>query len=471
MLRATAAPSPSARTAPPGVVAALALVLFLLTADLMHVVLAGAKIKLGYLAVLCLWLSAPRPMASVGWSALRRAPRWPWLLTLPLAISVAGSHAAGASVAWALWLAFDLVTALTVYAYLNAWRFRTRQVAAAAAGALALVALGGLVQFVAIYGFGRLVFAPQQHFEVYRINGLSGWPHFLCIFAFLLLPLVLTQERLSLAAKVVIVALAFVLVQSTAKTGWLLFLALASFMLWFDRATFTRNFLAFLLPATITMLLVPVPLPPAPPAAVATSTPAPSRVPPPESTRGSSKLQLFADDLDLTRPTSSGNDRVLINTMGLRVFAEHPWFGVGPRAYATYVTTRFDAELPGVNKLDANGTVNTRNENIWIEWLAECGLLFTAGLAAVLVRTLYVRGFAFRNRLHFGSFVALVLYFGLSGQVSQTGLLTLAYAVVGVFLYAGQQRPVAKSEIFRRSTMRVPHDAFLPLSASTRPHS
>ena len=89
----------------------------------------------------------------------------------------------------------------------------------------------------------------------------------------------------------------------------------------------------------------------------------------------------------------------------------------------------------------------------------------------LLVRTLRVPGFAFRNRLHFGAFVALVLYFGLSGQVSQTGLLTLAYAVLGVFLYARDQRPVAKSEIFMRSRMSVPFDARGPLSASTRPHS
>lgn len=32
--------------------------------------------------------------------------------------------------------------------------------------------------------------------------------------------------------------------------------------------------------------------------------------------------------------------------------------------------------------------------------------------------------------------MALVLYFGISGQVSQNGLLTLAYAVFGIYFYA-----------------------------------
>ena len=458
-LRAVAHPA-AVRAASPAAVTLLAVTFFLLTADLLHLVWAGAKIKYGYFAVLSLWLTAPRGMLGSAMAGLRAAPRWPLVLAVPLAISVATSHDVRASVAWTLWLAFDLCTVLTVYAFLTAHRFRTRQVAAAAAGALALVALGGLAQFAAIHGLGRVVLSPQQHLDVYRINGLAGWPHFLCIFAFLLLPLVVTQERLAPAVRIALAVLVFVLVQSTAKTGWVLFLALASLMLWFDRATFTRHFLGFLLPATIVALLLPVPLPPsvAPAAGAGAAS-------------GSAKVHAFAQDLDVTRDTSSGTDRLLINRMGLAVFAQHPWFGVGPRAYGAYVTTRFDAELPGVNKRDANGTVNTRNENIWIEALAEGGLFLTLGLAVLLVRTLRVPGFAFRNRLHFGAFVALVLYFGLSGQVSQTGLLTLAYAVLGVFLYARDQRPVAKSEVFMRSRMSVPFDAHGPLSASTRPHS
>ena len=70
---------------------------------------------------------------------------------------------------------------------------------------------------------------------------------------------------------------------------------------------------------------------------------------------------------------------MLINQMGLRVWERHPWFGVGPRAYDEYVFSRFDRELPGVNKLDGNRMVNAKSENIWIEFLAENGLLFTLG--------------------------------------------------------------------------------------------
>jgi len=127
---------------------------------------------------------------------------------------------------------------------------------------------------------------------------------------------------------------------------------------------------------------------------------------------------------------------VLVNVMGLHVWWRHPWFGVGPRAYDDYVRTRFDRELPGVNKIDANGNVNAKNENIWIEFLAECGILFTAAFAGVLFLALRVPGFRFANSLHLGSWIALVLYFCISGQVSQNGLLTMAYAVLGCYLYA-----------------------------------
>lgn len=440
----------------------LAFVFFLLSADLLHVMVAGAKIKFGYFAVAAMWLTAPAAMRSAARDALRRIPRWPLLLLAPLAISVATSAAPARSLAWTLWIAFDAFTVMTVYVYLIGHRFGPSQVASAAAIGLGLIAAGGLAQFVSIYFADRIVFAPQQHFELYRINGLAGWPHFLCIFSFLLLPLVITQERLSLAVRTVLVVLMFVLVQSTAKTGWVLFLALGSLLLWFDRATFTRNFLLFLLPVTIVALALPTPTP------VEPGGPAGEHV---ETITGSEKLHLFSQDLDLTRGTTSGADRVLINTMGLAVFAQHPWFGVGPRAYARYVDARFDAELAGANKLDANGNVNHKNENIWIEWLVEGGIFFTAGIALLMVRALWIPGFAFGTRLRFGTFLSLVLYFGLSGQVSQNGLLTLVYAILGVHFYARTQRRVAKSGAFATSRMRFSLDALSPLAPTTRSHS
>jgi len=445
-----------------GAIVFLALAFFLLSADLLHFVVAGAKIKFGYFALAAMWATAPGAMRAAALDALRRAPRRPLLLLVPLAISVATSAAPARSLAWTLWIAFDAFTVVTVYAYLMAHRFRPQQVAGAAAIGLALIAAGGLAQFVSIYFVDRIVLSPQQHLELYRINGLSGWPHFLCIFSFLLLPLVMTQERLSIAVRAVLVVLMFVLVQSTAKTGWVLFLALGSLLLWFDRATFTRNFLLFLLPVTIGALALPTPTPADPAAPAGGSV---------EMITGSEKLQVFSEDLDLTRATTSGTDRVLINTMGLAVFMQHPWFGVGPRAYARYVDTRFDAELPGANKLDANGNINRKNENIWIEWLAECGIFFTAGVALLVVRALWVPGFAFRTRLHFGTFMALVLYFGLAGQVSQNGLLTLAYAILGVHFYARAQHRVAKSDAFASSRMRLSIEALSPLAATTRSHS
>lgn len=442
------------RTAParPAIAAGLlAAMLFLLSADLWHVAVAGHKVKLGYFMVAALWLARPAEMVAV--ARRIRVPRWPLLVLAPLAIAVATSADVAGSIWWTLWLAFDMFTVITVYAFLKAQRLGERHVALAATVALALIALGALAQFVAIYFLDVVVLSPQMHFDLYRINGVAGWPHFLCIFAFLLLPLALTQDRVAWPAKVVLALVAFVLVQSTAKTGWVLFLALGSLMLWFDRETFTRNFLLFLLPVTVLALAIPTP----------------SAVRGNEPVSGSEKVQVFAEDLDLSSGTTSGADRMLINEMGLAVWARHPWFGVGPRAYDNYVFTRFDRELPGVNKLDANGNVNAKNENIWIEWLAEGGILVTLGFAAILLRALWTPRLAFRNGLHFGTWTALVLYFGLSGQVSQNGLLTLAYAVLGLYFHARELPAVAKWQVLTRSPRERFAQSAEPLASTTRP--
>ena len=402
----------------------LAVTLFLLSADLLFVSVAGHKIKLGYFLVLGAWLFAPSAMFASVRDALRRVPLYAWLPLIPLAVSVATSVNLRDSVAWSLWLAFDLFTIATIYAFLKAHGFSSGQVRTAVGWGLAGIVFFGVLQFVAIYGFHNIIFQPQSHFDVYRINGISGWPHFLNIFAFLLLPVVLVQRRLSWPTRVVLALLTFVLIQSTAKTGWVLFIALGCLLLLLDRRVFARGYLLFLLPCVIVGLLLPTP-------SLAPAAPALS---------GAEKITRFSADLNLANKTTSGTDRVLINEMGLAVWWRHPWFGVGPRAYDNYVFTRFDRELPGASKLDGSGGINAKNENIWIEFLSECGVLFTLSFLFVLCRALWVRHFAFANRLHLGTWIALVLYFGVSGQFSQTGLLTLAYAVLGIYFYACEFR-------------------------------
>ena len=68
-------------------------------------------------------------------------------------------------------------------------------------------------------------------------------------------------------------------------------------------------------------------------------------------------------------------------------------------------------------------------------------LLVVSFLAFVLMRALLAHGLRFANRLHLGSWLALVLYFTVSGQFSQTALLTMAYAMFGVYFYAADLGP------------------------------
>lgn len=398
----------------------LAGTLFLLSADLLFLDVGGNKIKVGYLLLLCLWLFKPEQMFDTAKDAVLRLPKWVLLPLIPLAISVVASANLWNSIWWASWFGFDLLVVATVYSFLKVQRFSIDRIQTSIAFSLGLIALCGMVQFIAIYGFHHIIFNPQLHFNIYRINGISGWPHFLNIFSFLLLPIVLLQERMSWYTRLMLVFLLFVLVQSTAKTGWVLFIALGGLLLLLDRKILLHRYLAFLLPITVAALLLPTPSP--------------------DSNRqagsGAEKAVSLAADLNIDDKTTSGADRMLINEMGLRVWMKHPWFGVGPRAYSTFVFERFDQELPGENKLDANRQINAKNENIWIEFLAESGTLFTLGFVLVLVRALWVGGWAFANPLHLGSWLALVLYFLVSGQFSQSGLLTMTYAVLGIFFYS-----------------------------------
>ena len=71
--------------------------------------------------------------------------------------------------------------------------------------------------------------------------------------------MVLVQRKLRWHTAVVLALLMFVLVQSTAKTGWVLFVALGCLLLLLDRRVFVRSYLLFLLPVTIVALLIPTP--------------------------------------------------------------------------------------------------------------------------------------------------------------------------------------------------------------------
>jgi O-antigen ligase len=412
----------------------LGALLFLLSADLVYVPIGGQKIKYGYFLVIAAWGFAPRRMLEHARAALRRLPWYVWLPLPPLALSVALSTSLRDSLGWSLWFGFDAFTVLTIYAYLKASAFSGDQVRRAVVLALAGIAACGIAQFASIYLFGRVILQPQLHFDVYRINGVAGWPHFLNIFSFLLLPLVLVQRRLTLFPALVMAALVFVLVQSTAKTGWVLFIALGCLLLVLDRRVFGKSYLVFLVPITVVALLVPQPS-------------FRHEVPPMTATE---KISRFSADLNIEDQTTSGTDRVLIGVMGLKVWARHPWFGVGPRAYDNYVYTRFDRELAGENKRGADHAIIAKNENIWVEWLAENGILFTLAFGFVVARALWVRRWEFGNRLKLGAWIALVLYFTVSGQFSQTGLLTMVYAVFGIYFYASELRPqkTAAAEVY-----------------------
>jgi O-antigen ligase len=400
----------------------IAVTFFLMSADLVFFHCSGLKIKVAYFLVFLPWLFHFQAMKSLSVEVLKVVPRWVYLILLPIFFSVLTSIDVRDSIWWSFWAAFDVVTVLTFYSFLKIKKLSVENLQIAFGLAASLVGFFGLVQFISIYLFNWVIFNPQFHFGTYRINGLAGWPHFFNIFSFLLIPPIISAEKLSKWMKFGLAILVFSLVQSTGKIGWILLVVMGLMFLWMRRPSFFRNYLLFVVPCWIIALLLPVP----------------SFQDHHQLTSASEKALVFASDLDLNRGDASGKDRLLISQMGLRVWLKHPFLGVGPRAYDTFVTTRFDQELPGASKNDVNGHVNLRNENIWVEWLSENGVLFTIMLMAILIFVLIPRGFGFANPIHFGTWCALVMYFLFSGQVSQNGLLTLVYAVMGVYFYSAQ---------------------------------
>ena len=235
----------------------LSLTLFLLSADLLYVVIAGNKIKLGYFLLLGLWCFNPAPDVGTAINAVRRVPKY--VLSAAGPVGHRCRHVRQLS-------EVDMVDVMAGVRFVHdrhrlcvplRHRPSIDQVQEAVAHSLGLIALFAMIQFAFIYGLNRPVFDPQVHLGVYRLNGLSGWPHFLNIFSFLLLPMVVTQKALSIPTKAILVALIFVLAQSTAKTGWVLFIALGVFLLVFERRFLVGKYLLLLIPALAIALFIP----------------------------------------------------------------------------------------------------------------------------------------------------------------------------------------------------------------------
>ena len=389
--------------------------LFLLSADRASVHLGGGNLKYAYFLVPFLWTWHPKLMLKLAIDGIKKTPPMLAIGIVPLIFSVAFSFNRFQSLVWCGWLTFNLLTLISVFSFLKVNQFTSSRIRDSALLGLSLIAAAGLLQYICIYFFDFIVFSPQHHREFYRINGLAGWPHFLNIFSFLLLPLVLSFSEWRKWERPILFMVTYVLFQSTSKTGWVLFVALGAALFAFNRRGFFKKFLKFLVPISILFTILP------------TSPCGPYNL------LGFKKLALFAQDANIEE-NSSGNERLLICLMGLKVFRKYPLVGVGPRAYSEYTASRFKSDFPGDYNWGLVG--NTRNENIWVELLAENGLIFAALLWIALAFYLRPKILTPNNAILSGAWTSLILYYGMSGQFSQNILLTLVFAVWGIFFYA-----------------------------------
>ena len=389
---------------------------FLLSADHLSVAIGSGHFKFAYFLVPAFWAIRPLPMLRTAKSLvcrLRPVHAIPLLMLIP---SLAHTVDPSSTTLWFGWFLFDLATTLTVACFLQSRPTSDSWLRIACLFGLAMIAFFGFLQYASIYFYGAPLFDPQVHRSFYRLNGISGWPHFLNIFSFLLLPIAVADPRWLRYERPVLATLVFVLTQSTAKTGWVLACGMGVIFFIEHREVFYRKILGFLMPVTLLALLVP--------------SPRADHLP----SNAIEKVSRVAQDLNPTA-NGSGRDRLLINRMGLLVFLKHPFTGIGPRAYESYVLHHFESEIPGENKYDVNGKINNRNENIWIELLSETGILFTGSVILFLVYWLS----RFRAGQHhpalLATWCALALYYGVSGQFSQNFLLTMPFAIWGVLIH------------------------------------
>ena len=396
----------------------LGLFLFLLSADTLFISTGEGKLKIAYLLLPFFWLKRPSKMTQAAKQLISKVPRAYLLGIIPLLISILLSHNRKHSLVWTGWLGFNLFTLITIYSFLKVQKISEKSILNSTYLGLGLISLFGVFQYVSIYFFKILLFSPQFHIGTYRINGASGWPHFLNIFSFLLLPIALTEPKKKTWQLLVLGCLTFILFQSTSKTGWFLFIGMSIAFAVKMRSVFFKSILGFMLPLILVLFLIPSP-----------------SLNSGESNSNSEKLSHFAQDLNPNQKTS-GKDRLIINQMGLKVFTKHPLFGIGPRAYSDFVSSSFDQELPGENKYDVMDQINTRNENIWIELLAENGAIFTLFIMLILFKLLSTTGAKFSTPLQLGAWCSLVLYYVISGQFSQNILVTMTFAIWGIFFYS-----------------------------------
>jgi hypothetical protein len=402
----------------------LGMVIFSLTADRLSLSFGNAYLKFGYLLILGLWFFKPSQMGRSFYDLLKRLPRWSLILLLPLAVSVLGSDSVRESLIWVIRFGFAFFASLTTFAFLDANRFDDRRIRSAVSLALVMIAFFGFIQMISLYVFHHEIFDPQIHRASYRINGVANWPNNLNVYAFLLIPFLLVQEKIKISERLILIAIFYIVIQSTSKTFWLLVPAMGMLAFFFSRKIFVRQFLSFLMPAFLVLMLIPTP-----------------QLAGIEAMTGAEKVATMAKDFDVIHhPDSSVMDRMVINRLSYQVWKKHPAFGVGPRAYSAYMQNSFHSDYPELKNMDVNGASITRHEHVWLEFLAENGFFFTLVLITVLAKFLWVKRWQWSSEIQMGAWCSLVLYWVLSTHFSQNGIQLVTFTMMGIYAYISSDR-------------------------------
>lgn len=298
---------------------------------------------------------------------------------------------------------------------------------------LFLLAFFGFIQFILINAFGLIVWEPQLHMGSFRINGLCWYPNFFNVFIFFFIPTVFLKKKWNKFDILVVALSLFIVIQSTAKAGWILlfFLIVYAFFLLDKCLVFSK--LKVLIFVVLISWFVPI--------RKFTDSHL-KNVKNFQVELSGQKIIRFSTDLNVYQPNSS-RERLYIAQQGLWVFRDYWISGVGLRSYKSFIT---QMDKIKVMKYFTGKWVNrifTHHENIWIEILSEQGLVGFLVVNYFLLKYLIL--YKVRNNYAACLKYSLVAYFYLSGQFVQNILVTIPYFIWGV-LISVNSKPVSELE-------------------------
>lgn len=335
------------------------------------------------------------------------------IFSLSLLATTFFSYDKTSSIKWIIQLFLNLYLYIAIY---NAFKLLNNMEDLIPTAVL-LILLPGLMQWLYIQLGFEPPFLSQTHGIFYRLNGFSFYPNFFTVAISLFLPILLLKEKFVVSERIVIFLAGFLLLQSTSRTGILALILLI----------IAKTLIPLKINKQKVIDLVPIFL------AIILSLSLPEKTINESKVSGADKLSFFANEMKLA-PAVSPLERIYIAKQGLKVFLDHPILGVGPLAYEKFIKN-LDLNLQKRYFSETmRGALYESHENIWIELLANNGLIFTI-ITISIISYFLIKNFTFKLDYKNSTVLCLILYYAINGQFVQNILYPPTFVIWAFLSY------------------------------------